>query len=139
MSQKIDHIGMVVKNTEEMITLFSNLFGFEVTESIAFPEQGFKSTLISKEEVTIELIEPMGTEGIIQKFVQKQGWGLHHLSIRVDDIESEMKLLKIKGVKLVNDEPQVVKGTSNKSAFIHPHSTKGLLIELVRRSNSDRG
>jgi methylmalonyl-CoA epimerase len=81
----------------------------------------------------------MGTEGIIQKFVQKQGWGLHHLSIRVDDIESEMKLLKIKGVKLVNDEPQVVKGTSNKSAFIHPHSTKGLLIELVRRSNSDRG
>jgi methylmalonyl-CoA epimerase len=133
MIKKFDHVGMVVKDTEEMASVFSNLFGFEISESITFPEQGFKSTLISKEGTTIELIEPIGSEGIIQRFVQKQGWGLHHVSIQVDNIEDEMRSLKTKGVRLVNEEPQEVKGTSNKTAFIHPHSTKGILIELIQR------
>ncbi len=124
---------MVVQNTERMVSLFSDLFGFEISESITFPEEGFKSTLISKEGVMIELIEPIGTEGIIQRFVQKQGWGLHHISIQVDKIEHEITLLKEKGVQLVNEEPQVVKGTSNKTAFIHPRSIQGILIELIQR------
>ncbi len=133
MIKKFDHVGVVVKNTEEMVSLFSNLFGFKISESITFPEEGFKSTLISKEGAMIELIEPIGTEGIIQRFVQKQGWGLHHISIQVDKIEDEIMLLQEKGVQLVNEEPQVVKGTSNKTAFIHPHATRGILIELVQR------
>ena len=69
MIRKFDHVGMVVQNTEKMVSLFSDLFGFEISESITFPEEGFKSTLISKEGVMIELIEPIGTEGIIQRFV----------------------------------------------------------------------
>ncbi len=133
MIRKLDHVGMVVKNTGEMVSVFSNLFGFKISESITFPEAGFKSTLISKEGVTIELIEAIGTEGIVQRFVQKQGWGLHHISIQVDNIEQEMESLKAKGVRLVNDEPQEVKGTSNKTAFIHPYSTEGILIELIQR------
>jgi methylmalonyl-CoA epimerase len=124
---------VVVKNTEEMVSLLSNLFGFEISESITFPEEGFKSTLISKERITLELIEPIGTEGIIQRFVQKQGWGLHHISIQVDDIKHEIKSIKVKGVRFVNEEAQVVKGTSNQTAFIHPHSTQGILIELIQR------
>jgi methylmalonyl-CoA epimerase len=134
MIRKFDHVGIVVKNTEEMVSLFSNLFGFKISESLTFPEERFRSTLISKEGVTIELLEPIGSEGIIQRFVQKQGWGLHHISIQVDNIEDEMKSLKGKGVQLVNKEPQEVKGTSNKSAFIHPRSTSGILIELIRRA-----
>jgi methylmalonyl-CoA epimerase len=134
MIQKFDHVGIVVKNTEEVLSLFSNLFGFKISESLTFPEEGFKSTLISKEGVSLELIEPIGPEGIIQKFVEKHGEGLHHISLQVDDIEFEMKSLKAKGVKLVTDEPQVVKGTSNKGAFIHPRSTHGVMIELIRRA-----
>jgi len=134
MIRKFDHVGMVVQNTEKMVSLFSDLFGFEISESITFPEEGFKSTLISKEGVMIELIEPIGTEGIIQRFVQKQGWGLHHISIQVDNIENEMASLRAKGVQLVNEEPRKVKGTSNKTAFIHPHSTRGILIELIKRA-----
>lgn len=133
MIKNFDHVGVVVKNTEEMVSVFSDLFGFEISESITFPEVGFKSTLLSKEGVTIELIEPMGTEGIIQRFVQKQGWGLHHISIQVDNIGDEMRSLKAKGVELVNEEPQQVRGTPNKTAFIHPHSTRGILIELIQR------
>jgi methylmalonyl-CoA epimerase len=133
MIKKFDHVGLVVKNTEEMVSLLSNLFGFEISESITFSEEGFRSTMISKEGVTVELIEPIGAEGIIQRFVQKQGWGLHHISIQVDDIKHEINSLKIKGVRLVNEEPQVVKGTSDQTAFIHPHSTQGILIELIQR------
>jgi methylmalonyl-CoA/ethylmalonyl-CoA epimerase len=134
MIKKFDHVGLVVKNTEEMVSLLSNLFGFEISESITFPEEGFRSTMISKEGVTIELIEPIGTEGgIIQRFVQKQGWGLHHISIQVDDIKHDINSLKVKGVRLVNEEPRVVKGTSDKTAFIHPRSTGGILIELIQR------
>ena len=133
MIKKFDHVGMVVEKTEEVVSLFSNLFGFKISESLTFPEEGFRSTLISKEGVTLELLEPIGQEGIIQKFVEKHGWGLHHISIQVDDIELEMKSLKAKGVQMVNDEPQVVKGTSNKSTFIHPRSIKGIMIELIRR------
>jgi methylmalonyl-CoA/ethylmalonyl-CoA epimerase len=136
MIKKFDHVGIVVKNTEEILSLFSNLFEFKISESLTFPEEGFKSTLISKEGVALELIEPIGSEGIIQKFVEKHGGGLHHISLQVDDIELEMKSLKAKGVQLVTDEPQVVKGTSNKGAFIHPRSTHGILIELIRRAQS---
>ncbi len=134
MIKKFDHVGIVIKNTEEVLSLFSNLFGFKISESLTFPEEGFKSTLISKEGVTLELLEPIGPEGIIQKFVEKRGGGLHHISIQVDDIGFEMKSLKAKGVQLLSDEPQLTKGTSNKSTFIHPRSTSGVLIELIHRS-----
>lgn len=88
MIKKFDHVGLVVNNTEGMVTLLSNLFRFEVTESITFSEQGFKSTLVSRGGVTLELIEPGGGEGIIQ------------------------------------------------TTFIHPHSTGGILIELIQRPNT---
>lgn len=135
MIKKFDHVGIVIKNTEEVVSLFSNLFGFKITEPRTFPEEGFRSTLISKEEVTIELIEPIGSEGIIQKFVEKHGGGLHHISIQVDDLEGEIKRLKTQGVKFVNEEPSRVSETS-KIVFIHPRSTNGLLIELIQRAKS---
>jgi methylmalonyl-CoA epimerase len=115
------------------VSLFSNLFGFKITEPRTFPEEGFRSTLISKEEVTFELIEPIGSEGIIQKFVEKHGGGLHHISIQVDDLEGEIKRLKTQGVKFVNEEPSQVSETS-KIVFVHPRSTTGLLIELIQRT-----
>ena len=133
MIKKFDHVGIVIKDTKEVVSLFSNLFGFKITEPRTFPEEGFKSTLVSKEEVTLELIEPIGSEGIIQKFVEKHGGGLHHISIQVDDLEGEIKRLKTQGVKFVNEEPSRVSETS-KIVFIHPRSANGLLIELIHRT-----
>ena len=75
MINKFDHVGMVVKNTDEAMALFSSLFGFEVAESRLEPEAGFKSTLISKAGMTFELIEPIGPQGMIQRFVEKHGGG----------------------------------------------------------------
>ena len=101
MIEKYDHVGMVVTNTEETLAVLSRLFGFKTVESLAQPEAGFKSMLISKSDVTLELLEPVGPQGIIQKFVEKRGGGLHHISIRVSDLEEDMKRLRAEGVQFV--------------------------------------
>ena len=133
MVKEFDHVGVVVKDTEETAGLFSSLFGFEVMERQEFPEQGFKSTLISKEKIIIELIEPIGDKGIIQKFIDRRGYGLHHISLRVDDIEREMEVLESKGAKPINNKPTKITDTSE-IAFLLPSSTAGILIELMHRS-----
>lgn len=135
MIMEFDHVGMVVKDAKETALLFSSLFGFEISESNQFLKEGFISTLISKEKVTIELIEPVGTDGIIQKFVQKNGYGLHHISLRVDDIEQELERLESRGVKLVDKKPRKITDAS-RIAFIHPNSVAGVLIELIHRTSS---
>jgi methylmalonyl-CoA epimerase len=135
MVKEFDHVGVVVRDSKETADLFSSLFGFEITEFQEFPEQGFKSTLISREKVTIELIEPMGPEGIIQRFIEKRGYGLHHISLRVDDIEQEIETLESKGAKALNRKPAKITDTSE-IAFLLPSSTAGILIELMHRSGS---
>lgn len=135
MVKEFDHIGVVVKDTKETADILSSLFGFTVTEFQEFPEQGFKSTLLSKEKVTIELIEPIGTEGIIHRFVEKRGYGLHHISLRVDDIEKEIEMLESKGAKPLNRKPAKITDTSE-IAFLLPSSTAGILIELMHRADS---
>ena len=131
MINRFDHVGLVVRNTEEAMALFSSLFGFEVAESRLEPEAGFKSTLVSKAGMTFELIEPVGLQGMIQRFVEKHGVGLHHVSIQVADLEGEMKRLKNLGVQFSGEEPALV--SDSKVIFIHPRSTNGLLIELIER------
>ena len=132
MIEKYDHVGMVIRNTDEVLGVFSRLFGFEAVEALAETEAGFKSTLISKSDVTLELLEPVGPQGIIQKFMEKKGGGLHHVSIRVSNLEEEMTRLREQGVQFLSETPNQVTDTS-KNVFIHPRSAAGLLIELVQR------
>jgi methylmalonyl-CoA/ethylmalonyl-CoA epimerase len=135
MLKEYDHVGVVVKDTEETLTVLSGLFGFEVTERQEFPKEGFRSTLVAREKITIELIEPMGPKGIIQKFVSKHGYGLHHISLRVEDIEKAMQTLSEKGAQLLQEKPTRITETSEIS-FIHPGSTAGILIELMHREST---
>ena len=132
MIEKYDHVAMVVPNTGETVELFSRLFGFETGDVLTDSKAGFKSTMILKSAVTIELIEPIGPEGTMRKFLDKRGGGLHHISIRVSDLEGEIKRLRAKGVQFVTEEPIQVNDFS-KVIFIHPRSTNGLLIELSQK------
>ena len=131
MIKKFDHVGLAVKDTRETAAILSRLFGFEVGETRAEPEAGFKSTLISKDNVALELIEPVGSQGMIQKFIEKRGGGLHHISIQVTDLADEMKRLKSLGVEFVGEEAAEV--SDSRVVFIHPRSANGLLIELIQR------
>lgn len=132
---QIDHIAVVVKNTDEAMDAFVNLFEFEVEEVQTFSDQGFKSNIAAKDSVRIEWIEPIGDEGIIQNFIKKNGYGLHHISLRVDDLEMELGVLNEKGTKLINDKPLPITDFS-KISFLHPTSAAGLLIELIQRNDT---
>ncbi len=131
MIKKFDHVGLAVKDSAETAALLKRLFGFEIGEILEDPEAGFKSTMISSADVTLELIEPMGPQGMIQKFIEKRGGGLHHVSIQVADIKEEIKRLRSQGVQFVNEEPAEVSGSQ--LVFVHPRSTNGLLIELIQK------
>jgi len=132
MIKKFDHVGMAVTDTDEVVALMSKLFGFQIAESREEPAAGFKSTLISSAGVTLELIQPVGSQGMIQKFIEKRGAGLHHISIQVDDLDEEMKRLKGIGVQFASEEAAQV--DDSRVIFIHPRSANGLLVELVQRN-----
>jgi methylmalonyl-CoA epimerase len=131
MIKKYDHVGLAVTDTDETVALLSKLFGFQIAETREEPAAGFKSTLVSASNIALELIQPVGPQGMIQKFIEKRGAGLHHISMQVDDLDAEMKRLKDLGVQFASDEPAQVDG--DKVVFIHPRSTNGLLIELIQR------
>jgi methylmalonyl-CoA/ethylmalonyl-CoA epimerase len=128
MIKKYDHVGMAVADTDAMVALLSKLFGFKVADEHEEPAAGFKSTTLSSGDVKIELIQPAGPQSMIQKFIEKRGGGLHHISILVDDLDAEMKRLKELGVQFTGEEPAQMHDA--KLIFVHPRSTNGLLIEL---------
>lgn len=130
MIRKIDHVGIVVRDIDEAVKIFSK-FGFRLVESVTAPQQEFRTVLISAGDAALELIEPLSPKGSIAKFLEERGGGMHHLSLGVDSIEQELKSLQAKGIRLVNKEPQSL--PSGQVAFVHPHSTGGVLIELIQR------
>lgn len=131
MVKGINHVGIVVSSIEETLKLLSNMFGFKEIETFTDSGQTFKSSLVSINDATFELIEPIGTKGNMAKFLKERGGGLHHLSLDVDDIDQELKSLQKMEVHLINVVAQTV--GNFKVAFVHPHSTRGVLIELVQR------
>jgi methylmalonyl-CoA/ethylmalonyl-CoA epimerase len=132
MIERIDHVGVVVKNLDEALDLYVNTLGFEKSE-IMIAEKGdkFRTVMVSLGQVTLELIEPMNPEGAIQKFLETRGEGIHHISLRVDDIRKEVSTLGAKGIKFLFKEPEEVEGTL--VTFVHPKSTRGVLMELLQR------
>jgi methylmalonyl-CoA/ethylmalonyl-CoA epimerase len=130
---KFDHVGLAVTNTEETAALLFRLFGMKTAEVRTEAEAGFKSTLVSNGTAAFELIEPVGPQGMIQRFIEKRGGGLHHISLLVSDLDEEMTRLQALGVQFASDKPAQVTETT-KVIFIHPRSTNGLLIELMQRS-----
>lgn len=133
MLKRIDHIGVIVRDIDEAVKVFSEIFGFRKVDSLPYTdsEGDFKSAKVAAGEVTIELIEPLNPNGSLANFLQKRGEGLHHISIEVDDIDRELELLRTKGVRLINEEAQAV--GNSKVAFVHPVATKGILVELTQR------
>jgi len=131
MIKKIDHVALAVQDAAEVSALMSKLFGFKIGERIEDPQAGFVSHMLSSEDVRLELLQPAGPQGMIQKFIEKRGGGLHHVSIQVDNLDEEMKRLKGLGVQFIGEEP--VQMDDAKIIFIHPRSTGGLLIELAQK------
>ncbi len=134
MFKKIDHIGLIVKDAEATATQFAESYGFHKLDRPPYIDSngGFKSIFIASGEITFELITPTDPGNALAKFLEKRGEGFHHISIEVDAIDKELGSLKTKNVRLINEAPDVVE--DNKIAFIHPSSTKGVLVEITEKA-----
>jgi len=129
--QKIEHLGIAVKDLEKSLELFSALLGETPYKEEAVESEGVKTVFYRIGESKIELLEATTPESPIAKFIEKKGEGIHHIAFEVKDIYTEMKRLTAEGFTLINSEPK--KGADNKLVcFLHPKSTNGVLIELCQ-------
>jgi len=127
---KIDHIGIAVKSLREAIKVYEETLGLKVSGYDEVDEQGVRVAMLNIGESRIELLEPTRPDSAIEKFMTKRGEGIHHIAIRVENIEAAIERLKSSGVRLVDSVPR--RGAhGTRTAFVHPSSTHGVLLELV--------
>ncbi|MFC2052098.1 methylmalonyl-CoA epimerase [Chloroflexota bacterium] len=129
MINKINHIGIAVNNLDEAVKLYTDVLGLEVKDIEVVAEQKVRTAIIPVGESKIELLESTDPEGVIAKYIEKRGEGLHHLAFEVSSIEDVLATMVNKGIALIDEKPR--KGVEDTSiAFLHPKVTK-VLIELV--------
>jgi methylmalonyl-CoA/ethylmalonyl-CoA epimerase len=129
--EKIEHIGIAVKNLDKSNKLFASLLGKSHYKTEEVASEGVKTSFFQSGPNKIELLEATSPESPIAKFIEKKGEGVHHIAFAVNDIELEIKRLQKEGFIVLNEIPK--KGADNKLvAFLHPKSTNGVLIELCQ-------
>ncbi len=131
MFEKIDHIGIAVKDLEKAISFYRDQIGLEFKGIEEVDEQKVKVAFFPVRESNLELLESTDPSGPVSKFIEKKGEGFHHLSFRVSDLEAALQQLKDQGVELIDEKPRYGAGGA-KVAFLHPRSTGGILIELCQ-------
>ena len=133
MSVGIDHIGVAVSKLDEAISLYRDLLGLKFEGVKIAEEDKVRTAFFSTGgETRIELMEPTEDESPVAKFIEKRGEGIHHISLKVDNIDAVLQDLKRKGLKLV-DEKSRIGAEGVKVAFIHPKSTRRVLFELCEK------
>src|SRR4051812_48056577 len=128
---KVEHIGIAVKELTLSLPLFEKLLGASCYKMETVESEGVITAFLRSGDTKIELLESISKEGVINRFIEKKGEGIHHLAFEVDDIRAEMKRLEAEGFTLLQDNPK--EGADNKLVcFLHPKSTNGVLIELCQ-------
>lgn len=129
MIEKLDHIGIAVKDLDEALKFFSEALGLKCTRVEEVEGQKVKIAFLPANGVNLELLSATDSESSIAKFIEKRGEGIQHIAFKVRDIEEAVKILKEKGVELIDAIPR--KGAhGSRIVFLHPKSTYGTLIEL---------
>jgi methylmalonyl-CoA/ethylmalonyl-CoA epimerase len=132
MIKKVAHIAIAVKNLDDALELYKNLFDIRPSKIESLPQQGVKAALLHIGDGSeIELLEPIDTQSGIAKFLEHRGEGIHHICLEVGDVDDELSRLEQKGVQLIDKKGRP--GLSGKVGFLHPKSTKGVLIELEQK------
>ncbi|HYJ37041.1 MAG TPA: methylmalonyl-CoA epimerase [Chitinophagaceae bacterium] len=127
--RKIEHIGIAVKSLADSILLFEKLLNSQCYKTEVVESENVRTAFFKAGDSKIELLESTDKEGIIARYIEKKGEGLHHLAFDVEDIEKEMKRLEAEGFQLLQTKPRP--GADNKLVcFLHPKNTNGVLIEL---------
>ncbi|WP_315820204.1 methylmalonyl-CoA epimerase [Paraflavitalea speifideaquila] len=132
---KVEHIGIAVKDLAQSIPLFEQLLNTPCYKTEPVATEQVTTAFFRQGETKIELLESTNPQGVIARFIEKKGEGIHHIAFEVADIEAEMKRLQAEGFTLLNETPKA--GADNKLVcFLHPKGTNGVLIELCMERKS---
>ncbi|MEJ2778916.1 methylmalonyl-CoA epimerase [Stygiolobus sp. RP850M] len=141
-TQNIDHIGVVVEDIDKAIKFYTTTLGMKLVHREDLLDRGIKVAFLTgtNGETAVELLEPINHEDMnntVAKFLKTKGPGLHHLAVKVENIEKSLKELESNGLQLVDKVPRPG-ARGHLVAFIHPKSVMGVLLELVEPRESSR-
>ncbi len=136
MLSTIDHVGVAVEDLEAALPLYRDVLGMPLVHRETVAEQGVDAALLDVGDSHVELLQPLGPETAVGKFLSRRGPGLHHVAYRVDDIDAALTALAAAGLRLIDEQPRTgIRGS--RVAFLHPASTGGVLTEIVQPAESD--
>jgi methylmalonyl-CoA epimerase len=127
----IDHVGVAVEDIDSALAVYRDVFGMPLVHRETVAEQGVDAALLDVGDGHIELLQPLGPETAVGKFLARRGPGLHHVAYRVSDVEQTLTALAAAGMRLIDERPRIgIRGSL--VAFVHPASTVGVLTEIVQ-------
>jgi methylmalonyl-CoA epimerase len=127
----LDHVGIAVRDVQKALAFYRDALGFEVEDPEDVASQHVRATFLPAGGAALELLEATSSESAIARFIDKRGPGIHHITLRVDDIAAALAHLKTRGVRVVDEQPRPGAGGAL-VAFIHPSAAGGVLIELTQ-------
>ena len=131
MLSTIDHVGVAVADIEATLAVYRDALGMPLVHRETVSEQGVEAALLEVGEGHIELLQPLGPDTAVGKFLARRGPGLHHVAYRVSSVEETLQALTAAGLRLIDERPRPgIRGS--RVAFVHPASTGGVLTEIVQ-------
>ena len=134
---EIDHIAIAVASMDDALRTFKSLWQLEPDHMETGDYDKVTEAMLPIGDAHLQLLEPTEADSSVGKFLEKRGEGLHHIALRVPDIEAAMERLAAEGAELIDTEPRIG-GGGHRVAFVHPKTTHGILIELVERTDKLR-
>jgi methylmalonyl-CoA/ethylmalonyl-CoA epimerase len=136
MLSAIDHVGVAVENIDDALTLYNESLGMTVVHRETVTEQGVEAVLLDVGDAHIELLQPLGPDTAVGRFLSRRGPGLHHVAYRVASVEQTLGDLARAGFRLIDEQPRTgIRGS--RVAFIHPACTGGVLTEIVQPATEE--
>lgn len=134
--QNLNHVCLAVNDIEETLDFYQEMFGIDRPEVKYLEDQAVLATLVAIGGSQLEFIQPTDPDSGVAKFINNRGEGMHHICFEVENLSEKLKVFEGAGVKLIDQMPR--DGLSGQIAFIHPKSTRGVLVELVDKSSTAR-
>jgi methylmalonyl-CoA/ethylmalonyl-CoA epimerase len=131
MLSAIDHVGVAVESIDDALALYRDQLGMPLVHRETVTEQGVDAALLDVGDGHIELLQPLGPETAVGKFLTRRGPGLHHVAYRVPSVQAALDACAAAGMRLIDEQPRTgIRGS--RVAFLHPASTGGVLTEIVQ-------
>jgi methylmalonyl-CoA/ethylmalonyl-CoA epimerase len=129
--KKINHVGVVVNDMEKSLAFWQDALGLPMTGLREVPAEQSQIAFLPTGDAEVELVRPTSEDSGIARYLAKRGAGMHHICLEVDDLGAMLTQLKVKGIRLINEEPRIT-SEGKQYAFVHPESTSGVLVELYQ-------